>query len=202
MWQNIKQTLKSVLILSLVGVFFLSGFPSKDFFTFAQSSFRDRNIIDNLYYAINDKNVIDGQARFLLNSPVKKASASTFQMNSGYYVGSGGVQTITGLGFRPEMIILKSNSNSIPTVFHTNIMPDGTTSYLGTATNDSTAGFIQLISDGFKVYSTASTVNVRYTWVAFAGSDCTASGTMCIGSSIKNQNQYRSILSFVFSINL
>ena len=50
------------------------------------------------------------------------------------------------------------------------------------ATADLTAGDIQLNKDGFDVLgSNSNSVNIRHTWIAFAGSDCTANGTFCIG---------------------
>ncbi|MEY2640997.1 MAG: hypothetical protein RL150_390 [Candidatus Parcubacteria bacterium] len=202
MWQAIKQAAKKVFVCMLILFLFLSGFPSKDFFAFARDAFRDRNVIDSLYLALQDKDVVDRDAQLLLNSPVPKASAATFQMNSGYYIGNGGVKTISGLGFRPELILLKSNSATIASVFHTNIMPDDTTAYMGSATADSTAGFVRIEEDGFEVYSTANTANTRYTWVAFAGSDCSASGTMCIGSYVGNGASNQAITSVGFQPDL
>lgn len=202
MWQHIKQTIKNLSVCALILLLFLSGFPSKDFFSFAKEAFTDRNVIDNLYHALKDKNVIDNQAKFLLNSPIKKADAATFQMNSGYFIGNGASQSITGLGFRPELVILKSNSSTIAAVFKTNIMANGTVSFMGTASNDNTASYVRLDADGFTVASAGNTVNVRYNWIAFAGSDCSASGTMCIGSYTGNGSATQAISSVGFQPDL
>lgn len=114
-------------------------------------------------------------------------------MQTGYYVGDGEAQSITNLGFSPEMVIIKSNSNTIATVFRTRAMPDNVAAYLGTATANSTAGFINFDPDGFTVASTANTANIRYTWIAFAGSDCTSNGTFCIGTYIGDGSSPRAI---------
>ena len=202
MWQIIKQTTKSLLVCFIILAMFLSGFPSKDFFSYAKDFIKDRNVIDSLYLALQDNNVIDRQAKIMLNSPVPKVSAATFQMQTGYFVGNGGVQSITGLGFRPEMIVLKSNTNTIATIFHTDVMPDNVSAYMGTLTADSTAGFIRMNDDGFTVYSTANTSQIRYTYIAFTGSDCSASGTMCIGSYVGTGGGSQAINSVGFQPDL
>lgn len=112
----------------------------------------------------------------------KVAKAQTYKIQTGYYMGNGSAQRVSGLGFTPQMVILKSDANTIAAVFKTSVMPVLNTAYLGTATADSTAGFITFEADGFTVASTASTNNGRFTWIAFTGSDCSGTGTFCIGS--------------------
>ncbi len=123
-----------------------------------------------------------GAEKLAENLKVKEAQAATYQMQTGYFIGNGSAKSIKGLGFSPQMVVLKSDTTAIAAVFKTISMPNNTTAYLGSATADSAAGFITLDSDGFTVASTANTANVRYTWIAFAGSDCTATGVFCVGS--------------------
>jgi hypothetical protein len=122
-----------------------------------------------------------------------KVEAADYKMQTGYYVGDGDAKSITNLGFTPEMVILKSDTNTIATVFRTRTMPDNVTAYLGTNTANSTAGFINFDTDGFTITSTANTANVRFTWIAFAGSDCTSNGSFCIGTYIGNGSSPRTI---------
>lgn len=63
-------------------------------------------------------------------------------------------------------------------------MPDAVVSYLGVATADNTDTEITLDNDGFTVSQAleVNTKNVRYTYTAFQGSDCTSADTsMCVG---------------------
>jgi len=119
--------------------------------------------------------------------------ASGFYFQTGYYVGNGNFNHITGLGFRPQMVVLKSNDASIATIFKNHVMPNNEVAYLGSATANSVAGFILLEDDGFTAASTAATANVRFTWTAFAGSDCTASGVFCTGAYTGNGSFPRTI---------
>ncbi len=182
MWRIIKKTLRSVTIVTFMFTIFLSGFPSSALLEYAGKAIADRNVVDVLYQATKDSNVIDKRLADLLRPRVNTAQAATFAMQTGSYIGNGSPKSIKGLGFSPQMIILKSDTTAIATVFKTTAMPAVNTAYLGSATADSTAGFITPDADGFTVVSTANTANVRYTWTAFAGSDCTATGVFCVGS--------------------
>jgi hypothetical protein len=118
-------------------------------------------------------------------------SPSAFAMQTGAYMGNGSSKKISGLGFTPEYVMIKSDSATIATVFKTSAMAQTVTAYLGSATAD--ANFIQLNEDGFTVITTANTANVSYTWVAFAGSDCSSSGQFCVGSYTGNGTSPRAI---------
>jgi hypothetical protein len=120
-------------------------------------------------------------ARFL---GITQVEASAYQMQTGYYVGNGASKEISGLGFTPEVVILKADSaDGVGAVMKTIAMPQNNVTYLGTATADDTTGAIQLTEGGFIVTGTLSnTTNNRYTWVAFSGSDCSVSGQLCVGS--------------------
>lgn len=117
-------------------------------------------------------------------------SSPSYTMKTGYFVGNGAYKAISGLGFMPELIILKSDSSTTGTLFKSKYMPSNVVSYF-IATADSTAGIIALGSDGFTVSSSANTNNVRYTWIAFTGSDCSATGVFCtrqyVGDGLTNK---------------
>ena len=111
------------------------------------------------------------------------ATSPTFKIQTGYFMGNGSVKSISGLGFSPQLVVIKSDSNTTAALFKTSSMAHNTAAYF-MATADSTAGLITLDSDGFTVTGAAQTALVRYTWTAFAGSDCTSTGNFCVGSFI------------------
>jgi len=105
-----------------------------------------------------------------------------FQMKTGYYVGDGNSISITGLGFKPQLVIIKPDTaaGSGALFKTTNMLQNNTAHFIATA--DLTTGSVQFNTDGFDVLGVDSnTVNVRHTWIAFAGSDCTVNGTFCVG---------------------
>lgn len=126
------------------------------------------------------------------------AKAANFTMQTGYYVGNGTTQTISGLGFQPDFVMVKSENHpgsGAVAVFKTSAMPADTTMYFN-ATGTNTNSIIEFISDGFTVSTAGLAVNVdntRYTYVAFAGSDCTVSGTFCVGGYTGNGGNGRTI---------
>ena len=120
-------------------------------------------------------------------------SDSGYHFQTGYYIGNGNFNHVSGLGFRPQMVVIKSDAATFATIFKTDVMPNNTVEYLGAATAESAAGFIQLEDDGFSVSTTAATANGRFTWEAFAGSNCSVSGVFCTGSYTGNGSYPRSI---------
>lgn len=109
----------------------------------------------------------------------------------GNYTGHGVATSISGLGFSPEAIIIKSNG-AYEAVFTTANMPAGKTKQLGTSSNGLITGEItSLNSDGFTI-GTGNRTNhagTQYNWIAFnestnihvgtyvgAGADLTVSG--------------------------
>lgn len=125
---------------------------------------------------------------------VEKAKAANFQMQTGYYVGTNAPMNIRGLGFQPEMLILRTSVGSRP-IFKTSAMPANTVGYLdSTALN--TASLITFTPDGFDVASGNAGVNgtaVLFHWSAYAGSDCTSSGSFCVSSYTGNAQTSRLI---------
>ncbi|HXS15023.1 MAG TPA: hypothetical protein VN711_02755, partial [Candidatus Saccharimonadales bacterium] len=128
---------------------------------------------------------------------IQQAHASSFSMQTGYYVGNTNPVHISGLGFKPQLVILKSDTNTTGAVFSTTLMPAPNTAYF-IATADNTSGQVNLESDGFTVSSTMSSANVRYTWIAFTGADCSSTGIFCIGAYTGNGNTTQSITSVGF----
>jgi len=112
--------------------------------------------------------------------PVK---AANFSMQTGYYVGSATARTISGIGFAPNLVILKPATSVSAAFYKTSAMPSDTTGYLS-ASSMATGSIIVLTSDGFTVAAGNSVNNsgVLYSWTAFGGSDCTATGTFCVGT--------------------
>lgn len=112
----------------------------------------------------------------------KASSAGTFQVQTGTYIGTGATQSITGLGFQPELVIIKSATTAGVSAFKTSAMPATDTQFFS-ASNINTASQIQFDVDGFTIGTLANlnSLNVQYFWIAFAGSDCTATGVFCVG---------------------
>ncbi len=111
-------------------------------------------------------------------------SAANFEMQTGSYVGTGvaGLE-VSGLGFQPDYVMIKSATTAGAAVFKTSAMPANTISFLS-ATAANTATNITLTSDGFSVGTLANvnTSGVLYFWTAVGGSDCSATGNFCVGT--------------------
>lgn len=136
---------------------------------------------------------------------VSFAQASTFSIQTGYYVGTGASShTISGLGFRPELVIIKADTTAgVGAVWKSSSMAAADTAFFTATANDS-ASMITFTDDGF-VLSSAANVNTSDTiwkWIAFAGSDCTSSGTMCIGSYNGDGGASQAIASVGFQPDL
>jgi hypothetical protein len=125
----------------------------------------------------------------------KKAKAQTFQMQVGYYVGTGATLSISGLGFQPQLVIIKAdNTDGTGPIWKSSAMPSSNSAYF-TATANDTGSVIQFNSDGFTVSASAqvNTANVVWKWIAFAGSDCSSNGTFCVGTYTGNGTATRTI---------
>ncbi|MDO8661655.1 MAG: Ig-like domain-containing protein, partial [Candidatus Omnitrophota bacterium] len=95
-------------------------------------------------------------------------------MKTGTYVGTGASLSITGLGFQPDLVIIKAATTAGAAVFTTSAMAADSTAYLGVASANFSGGIASLDSDGFTVGTDAS-VNyavtaTAYQWIAFGGS--------------------------------
>ena len=125
-----------------------------------------------------------GVYSFLQSS--KALASSTFSMKTGYYYGSGSGLSITGIGFAPEVVIIKADTAAGSMVWKSSAMPTAVTAYLGVASADNTETEITLNTDGFTLSAAleVNTINTRYVYIAYAGSDCTSGGAMCVGSYV------------------
>ena len=92
----------------------------------------------------------------------------TFKMDTGTYTGTGAALPITGLGFRPDLVIIKDNAANYA-VFRTSVMAGDTTAYLSNALANFTGGVISLDSDGFTLGTStiSNTTGGVYQWQAF-----------------------------------
>jgi len=96
-------------------------------------------------------------------------SSFAFLINSGYYVGKGVAQSITGVGFKPDLVIIKADIGNYA-VFRTSAMSDAQgTAYFAPNAENFANGITSLDNDGFTVGTNpnVNAANVRYTWVAF-----------------------------------
>lgn len=181
------------IVVVLASLLFTSnimlGFPADVLI----NKWNESNIVDNLYHATRDASVVDKSMR-RLPAFTQKAHAANFSMQTGYYTGNGSTQSISGLGFQPQTVIIEAATTAGQGIFKTSAMPSNNTAYFSATVND-TSGIITLDSDGFSVSSNANanSANVRYTWVAFAGSDCTSTGTICVGTYSGNGTNPRKI---------
>jgi hypothetical protein len=181
-----KLALAMLLILSNV----LFGFPAD----VVINKLNESKIVDNLYLSVKDSRVVDKQVA-QVPTMLQKAKAANFSMQSGYYMGTGtSGRTITGLGFQPNLVMIKSSTAAGVMVFKTSAMALSTTAFTS-ATADNTGTNITFTSDGFTVGTLANvnTANVLYYWTAFTGSDCSATGNFCVGSYTGNGTNPRTI---------
>ena len=96
--------------------------------------------------------------------------AFAFSMQTGNYVGNGASRSITGVGFEPDLVIIKSDRTGYA-VWRSSSMDGDSTAYFYYTANQSGC-IASLDSDGFSL-GTSSHVNsatIRYNWIAFSGS--------------------------------
>jgi hypothetical protein len=111
---------------------------------------------------------------------VPEAKAADFSFRTGYYIGDGSTSlAITGLGFAPEVVMIKAQTNA-GVATHWAYTGWTVSCYLHAANCQTSGSWISMTADGFTLQSTNVTAgNIRYMWVAFDGSDCTSNGTFC-----------------------
>lgn len=135
-------------------------------------------------------------------------SDATFTMMTGYYIGTGvDSRAITGLGFSPDLVIIKDSSTNGADgiLWKSTSMSSEVTAKMGDAEADIATNVIQsLDSDGFTLgtYADVNGAGVYFSYMAFDGSDCTSSGTFCVGSYSGNGSTPRSLTSTGFQPNL
>jgi len=138
--------------------------------------------------------ILSSMTSVLITIP-QNAKAAGFTMQTGYYNGTGVAgNTISGVGFMPDYVTIRSTSLNTVGVFKTSAMPAANTAFFNaTATN--TASQITFNADGFSVgtITNLNGVNNHYIWTAYGGSDCTLSGTFCVGTYTGNAATDRDI---------
>lgn len=131
---------------------------------------------------------------YIFGSPIS-ADAANFQMNTGFYMGTGVAgNEISNLGFSPDYVMIIPDTTAGTPVFKTSAMAANATAFMS-ATADNTATQITLTATGFSVGTIANvnSVNVRYSYFAVGGSDCTSTGTFCVGQYTGNNTNPRTI---------
>jgi len=106
---------------------------------------------------------------------------SWFKMQAGYYIWSASEQKIEWLWFKPDLVIIKSSTNSY-WVFKTSAMPITNVSYFSSISDDIGSNIV-LDQDSFSIknFSTVNWLNTLYSWVAFWNSSCSSTWSFCVG---------------------
>jgi len=122
--------------------------------------------------AIEIKRSIRALSVLLFSLFVFTSFCHAFSLQTGYYVGTGQEKSITGAGFRPDLVIIKSDASSGRAVWKSSAMAGDSTAYFENAAVNFSGAISSLDNDGFSIgtNSLVNTANVRYTWVAFSGS--------------------------------
>lgn len=188
MSRRINTLLRFSGVLFFVVAFVLSGFPTTPFV----DMWSDRNVIDQLYLSIQHPDVIDIGMANLARRTIPRAHAATFSMQTGYYVGNNSDnRSISGVGFSPDLVLLKDNTTggTEGAIIKTSSMAGELSLALSETDAALSTNHIQsLDADGFTLGTDADVNggNVSFFWAAFDGSDCSASGTFCVGSYTGN----------------
>ena len=99
-----------------------------------------------------------------------------------YYIWTGTTHSITWLGFRPSLVIIKADTAAWAAVFKSSSMPTPNTTYFSAIFDNATSQVV-LDSDWFtiKTLAAVNSANVRYTWIAFGNSSCSSNSKFCVG---------------------
>lgn len=97
------------------------------------------------------------------------ATRNNIRVSVNSYAGTGVQQDITGLGFRPDVVMIKGGANVM--VWRTNSMIGDSTGSFGSGIVNFTGGVITLLNDGFTVGTNATTNanGTTYYYVAMSG---------------------------------
>ena len=112
---------------------------------------------------------------------VNMVPLGTPYMITGMYTGNGTTLNVTGLGFQPDVVIIKETSNNKVAVIKTSTMAGAASKEMVGGTATSTGSITSLNADGFTVVNTDNIANVSgqtFTYIAFKAS----SGVMQVGS--------------------
>lgn len=134
--------------------------------------------------------------------PASASASGTFLEADGSYTGNGTGQSITGLGFSPDLVFVGTAGQD--EAFRTSEMNGDDTAVFSKATADFTGGITTLDSDGFSV-GTVSSTNLNgstYYWIAFGNAwsqeTHTGSAEFVVGAYTGN-GIARSILNLPFA---
>ncbi len=126
------------------------------------------------------------------------AMAATFTMQTGYYVGDGtDNRVISGLGITPNVVFVKDDTNNGDDgiIMRTSAMAGDSSAKLAEAEANA-ADLVQALASGqFTIGAEAdiNAVDQMYYWTAFGGSDCTSTGTLCVGSYLGSGDLSRNV---------
>ena len=112
---------------------------------------------------------------------VNMVPLGTPYMITGTYTGNGGTLNITGLGFQPDVVIIKETSNNKVAVIKTSTMSGADSKVMTGATATATNNITSLDADGFTVSNGGNIANINsqtYTFIAFKSSP----GVTTVGS--------------------
>jgi hypothetical protein len=129
---------------------------------------------------------------FAIGGAPSWSSSSSFDMKTGSYTGTGASNPITGLGFSPDLVIIKANTAQLG-VFRTKTMKGDSTAYFSNNVANFAGGITSLNADGFTVNTAAQTnsAGVAYQWQAFGNAfdpyDNSGSSDFAVGSFYGNQ---------------
>ena len=130
----------------------------------------------------------------LVTAPSAEAS-SHFSIKAGGYYGNGASLSISGLGFTPRAVVIRSDA-ALSSIWQSSAASGTTATHLGIVTADNTGSGIVLSTDGFTVSQVpeVNTANIHYTYFALTGSGCSPGGMMCVGLYTGDGTASRAIL--------
>lgn len=91
-----------------------------------------------------------------------------FHLATGNYKANGNIRSIDGLGFQPDVVIVKGNTPQYA-VWRSDAMSGDSTAYVANAAGNFTGGITSLDGDGFTIGTNAvvNTTGVMYYYIAF-----------------------------------
>lgn len=134
------------------------------------------NIIQSLDsdgFTVGSSNVSNGSTNNIywvaLGGATDPSGSGAFTVSSGSYTGTGSSLAVTGVGFKPDLVIIKQAGTQVAYFAHM-LMPSGVTSALGSVTSDITDGITSFDNDGFTVGVNANlnTASSTYYYQAYA----------------------------------
>lgn len=118
---------------------------------------------------------------------------SNLQIKVGTYTGDGtDSRNITGVGFRPDLVIVKSSS-AVAAVFRTTTMRGDSTMYLGSNTTSLSDAIQEILSDGFQVGTNAVVNGNGNTYYYIAVKGYSAQSYFTVGNYIGNASDNRNL---------